>query len=753
MSGLYSGEVQRIVFQNTETSYYVMKMRVRPRHQKAFKEEMVAGNVVGTPVLPGMCLSFEANKVQHDRYGEQLQIVRAPLPVEEWTDEEILSLLESQGAKGMLLYSIRKAQAPEGLAKLFRDPEAMLRVFPKDTAEALQRLWDGFIGVLDSHIYLQGLGLSPVQVRDLWDRFGVKAKEIIDSDPWKLSTMGVPFEQVNKIADALGIEAGSPVRVAAAMVSFLRKLRSSGHLYTPPGNLLLYAKNAVGEGVGNAELKEALRLLGESGRIVKSEDSQGSPILYEKAAFTAEVESARLLKKRVETATSTFSAPNVTTFEEHIAWVQEWAKPHQILLTAGQAEGIAAALTKPVSILTGLPGTGKTTALRILVKILEDQGIAFALMAPTGIAAKRMESVTGAKATTIHRAFLAGVSRGETRASTYLGIQGRRSHDEESEDEEGGGGYSGWSDLDPTMEVVIVDECSMVDQKLLYNILQHTPETCRLVFVGDAAQLPSVGPGRTLHEMIASKTFHVTDLQEIFRQHGASNIVISSHNIHHGRLPVVGGDFEFISKDSDEEVLKVVLKTALELHTSGANFQVLSPKHAGLLGVTELNRRLRQLLNPHNPSAREVRIDGSDTIREGDRVMICRNDYQLEVFNGDLGTISSILHGSTDTSIEVEVSGTPSQLIPMTKKKAMDLLRLAYAITVHKSQGQEYGTIVLPWTVSMGKQLQRTLLYTAVTRAKKRVVVVGHWKALEMAVGNASQTMRATMLGHRIRMG
>lgn len=749
MSGLYSGEVQRIIFQNLETSYYVMKMQVRPRHLKSSRSEVVAGCVVGTPVLPGLHLSFEANKVRHDRFGEQLQIVRAPLPVEEWTDDEIISLLESQGVGGMLLYAVRKAQAPQGLAKLFRDPEALKSVFPNDTAEALQRLWDGFIGVLDSHIYLQGLGLSPNQVRDLWDRFGVKAKEIIDTDPWKLSAMGVPFEQVNKIADSLGIEAGSPVRIAAAMVSYFRKLRSEGHLYTPPADLLLYARNIVGPDAGNVEFKEALRLLGESGRIVKSQDTQGNPILYEKFAYTSEAESARLLKSRLTTAVSSFSAPNVETFEEHVEWVREWAKPQRIMLTSGQAEGIAAALTKPVSILTGLPGTGKTTALRILVKILEDQGIAFALMAPTGIAAKRMENVTGAKATTIHRAFLAGVSRADTRTSTYLGIQGRRSQDEESDEDDG----YGWSDMEPTIEVVIIDECSMLDQKLLYNILNHTSESCRLVFVGDAAQLPSVGPGRTLHEMISSKAFHVTDLQEIFRQQGTSNIVISSHNIHHGKLPVVGGEFEFITKDSDEEVLEVVLRESLQLHTSGANFQVLSPKHSGLLGVTELNRQLRQLLNPHNASSREVRIDGNNTIREGDRVMICRNDYQLEVFNGDLGTISSIIHGSTDTSIEVEVSGNPPQLIPMTKKKAVELLRLAYAITVHKSQGQEYGTIVLPWTVSMGRQLQRTLLYTAITRAKKRVIVVGHWKAMEMAIGNSSQTMRATILGHRIQMG
>ena len=294
----------------------------------------------------------------------------------------------------------------------------------------------------------------------------------------------------------------------------------------------------------------------------------------------------------------------------------------------------------------------------------------------------------------------------------------------------------------------MVDEASMVDQHLLYRLLDCTSPQCRLVLIGDAAQLPSVGPGNVLRDLIATGRFPVVNLTEIFRQEDTSDIVFAAHAIHRGEVPVADSkEFKLIEVDNEEIVRDYILKLAKKLYSKRVNFQILSPRHAGVVGVTSLNARLRELLNPKSPGLSEVRL-GKDSIREGDRVMIIKNNYRLEVFNGDVGKVTQIQHRAK--SIEIKIHGNPPKVVPITFKEAPRLIRLAYACTVHKAQGLEYDCIVIPIVMGFRHQLQRNLYYTAITRARKKVILVGQRQALARAVHNDWEDLRNTMLRERL---
>jgi len=298
-------------------------------------------------------------------------------------------------------------------------------------------------------------------------------------------------------------------------------------------------------------------------------------------------------------------------------------------------------------------------------------------------------------------------------------------------------------------EVVIVDESSMVDQHLLYRLLSCTSPRCRMVFVGDAAQLPPVGPGNVLRDIIGSGRFPVTSLTEIFRQKDTSDIVFAAHAIYRGEIPEApkDSDFSLIEVGSEEQVLEVILKLARKLYDKRKNFQVLSPKHAGTVGVTNLNSKLRELLNPAAPGLAEVKV-GEDTIREDDRIMVIKNDYKLGVFNGDVGKIARIDRKAKE--VEIKIFGETPLFVKVEFKNVPSLIRLAYACTVHKAQGLEYECIVMPLVDSFRHQLQRNLLYTAVTRAKQRVFLVGARSALASAIRNDKEDQRNTLFRPRL---
>jgi len=391
-----------------------------------------------------------------------------------------------------------------------------------------------------------------------------------------------------------------------------------------------------------------------------------------------------------------------------------------------------------------------TTALKVVVKVLQDANVPFLLVAPTGIAAKRLTAVTGADASTIHRAFGAkGMETDNDRESTYAGIVGASN---QGVAEDGSKEFWGFSSNSPhPAKVVICDESSMVDQHLLFRLLTCTARDCRLVFVGDAAQLPSVGPGNVLRDLIASDFFPVVNLKDIYRQDEASDIVIAAHAINRGEVPKFdrrSKDFMFVEVRREHQILETVTSTVQKLYDRRANFQVLSPRHAGDLGVTNLNLRIRELLNPKTPGLKEMRL-GPETVREGDRVMVSKNNYRYEIFNGDVGKVVRL--NEKEKIVTIKIHGPPAMQVEMTFKDAPKFLRMAYCVTVHKSQGQEYDVILMPWSNAFRRQLQRNLLYTAITRARKKVILVGHPEALEKAIANNKVDARNTLFPERLR--
>lgn len=416
---------------------------------------------------------------------------------------------------------------------------------------------------------------------------------------------------------------------------------------------------------------------------------------------------------------------------------------NQLELTDLQKQAVLNGLIQPVSIITGYPGTGKTTCLKMLCRILKDSQIKSLLLAPTGIAAKRLTDLTGQKAFTVHRAFQAQGDI-DNKDNAYIGVQSSQNSDSESS------WVWGMEGSHHPAEVVIIDECSMLDINLLYRVLAYTNPKCRVVMIGDHEQLPSVGPGSVLKDVINSGTFPVTKFQEIFRQSTSSPIIVSAHDIVRGRYPTSFGPGFSMTEVSDEDsILEFLLNVVHEMYKKKINFQVFSPKHAGTLGVTNLNSSIRERLNPPSKAKKEYEVDRFSYVREGDRIMVIRNHYQKNICNGDFGKVHSINFSKSTITVKIfgDISdSTPSRYVVYPIRQFSQYFRLCYACTVHKAQGLEMDSIILPIVDSHGVMLQRNLLYTAVTRAKKNVVLIGQQSALLKSVQNNREDSRNTSL-------
>ena len=363
-----------------------------------------------------------------------------------------------------------------------------------------------------------------------------------------------------------------------------------------------------------------------------------------------------------------------------------------------------------------------------------------------------MEGVTGSKAYTVHKALGSKLDRDgdDTESSTYEGITKSLSVKNIFDQDNTVWEY-GEENPHPA-KIIIIDESSMLDQAILYKVLTATHKRCKLVFVGDSAQLPSVGAGDVLRSLETSQCFPTVSLTEIYRQASQSDIVLASHSIHNGVVPNLKGFKDFILHEcqTEEEILEKIVDVAVMSYSNRDNFQILSPRHKGTVGVTNLNIRLREVLNPKMSGVNQIRL--FDTyVREGDRIMVVKNDYEKNIFNGDVGKISSIDLKKQQVTIKIHSYGNaPASLVLIPISEVGEYLRLAYAVTVHKSQGQEYDYIFMPLTDSFSIQLVRNLLYTSVTRAKKKVILYGTMTAFEKAINNNTEDTRNTLLMERI---
>lgn len=737
--GIYfSGRVASIVYENAD--FYVLRVVLDNDTSLLKTPVAVRGGFATMVVRAGTWLSFEGKWEEHSAYGKQIAVTRFPVPPPTWTTESILSLLSANNVGTTTCSTLRKTLG-EGLhAALLQGEEGLLPSGLDDfTRLHVLSRWKSAVAHLKSTAFLYDVGVPQKVVGRVWAVLGDNAEEVLTSDPWSLLKVdGITFQQADEVAQRLGLPMDNPLRARGAAVYALKQARWEGHLYLTPSELSDAVRN-LAPGLGAVSGSTLATELTTTGSAVV-EEVNGVTAIYDPWLLHLERDTAEGLRERAALPVD----PVLRQRSEDA--LREWSDTHHVSLTPTQVQAALNALTEPVSVLTGLPGTGKTTTLRAVVSVLKEQGVPFLLCAPTGIAAKRMASVANASASTVHRAFGAkNPGNSNEREATYVGVVGDANVTEGST-----GSGERWEygpdNIHPA-RVVICDESSMLDQHLLYRIVSAT--SGRLVFVGDAAQLPSVGPGDVLRNMIASKQFPTISLTEIFRQSDTSGIVIAAHDMHGGRVPVSDGkDFVLVEATEEEAAAAVILKVAQRLYDARANFQVLSPRHAGAAGVTMLNQRLRGILNPGQAGLTEVRL-GAETVREDDRVMVVKNDYNLDVYNGDVGKVSRIDRKARE--IEVLLNNeVPARQVRFSFADAASKLRLAYAQTVHKSQGQEYDIIIAPVLGSFGLQLQRNLFYTAVTRAKKKVILVGTYGALSRAVANDRSDKRNTLFALRL---
>jgi exodeoxyribonuclease V alpha subunit len=569
-------------------------------------------------------------------------------------------------------------------------------------------------------------GANTAVLNSLWRDISANPG-LISKDPWYLVQKGLSFKVADTIASRL-LGDFSPTcteRVGASLLWSVKQASTNGHCYLDAQTVFKDAQILTGVSDPKDIATQVKSLVAQGALAVdKSEDGNG---IYLPSFLKMELEVAGYLK-----------SPH-RRVHEGVVISDEFVVGHAIYpLTDDQIRAVKLGLTEPVSIVTGLPGTGKTTILNTLCKALRARSEQLLLVAPTGIAAKRLASLTGLDAVTIHRAFGAGMPDDSDKPkSDYEGI--KKDEDPLSDLNVESDRHSEHWKYHPNLtrgeSVVIIDEASMVDLHLMWRLLRGISPSCRVVMVGDTAQLPPVGAGFALQEIINANVLPRIHLSQIFRQGEGSGVVKAAHNIYKGQIPVSDdSEYVFHQTPNQYDALELLLEKCKELHFDGVDFHVMSPTHHGTLGVTNLNRELRTLLNPFSAGQKSLKI-GTDELRVGDRVMVTRNEYTLDVFNGDIGTIHHI--GNND--VEIILKGTNAQLVSLPKDKVGNLLRLAYATTVHKAQGQEYDTILMPLTFDFGANLlQRSLFYTAVTRAKKCAHIYGDIDAVSVAVANKS---------------
>jgi exodeoxyribonuclease V alpha subunit len=568
-------------------------------------------------------------------------------------------------------------------------------------------------------IFLQGQGISSTYAVKIYKAYGDKSISIVKENPYRLALdiSGIGFKTADKIARNMGIDMASPMRAEAGVINVLSGLVDEGHVYFP--YVELEEKAAELLEIDRTIIETALGTLKEQRRIVV-EDHIGERAVYLTPLYVAEVNAANRLKALLASPKQLLNID----VEKAIEWVQ---KVDRIQLADMQKEALRKAIAGKVLVITGGPGTGKTTLVNSIIKIMEKVEQRITLASPTGRAAKRLAEVTGHEAKTIHRML---------------------------EFNPKDGGFKRNEDNPLDADLVVIDEVSMVDILLMNQLLKAIPPGATLVLVGDSDQLPSVGPGNVLQDIISSGSVETIRLTDIFRQAKESLIVVNAHRINEGKFPQLDAqpgqikDFYFVNRDDPQktvDVIKELCKNRLPqaLHLDPLeDIQVMSPMHRGIVGVANLNTELQNLFNPDG----KTMAGGGRVFRVNDKVMQIKNNYEKETFNGDIGKLVGVDLEEQKATVKFE------DRVVEYEWSELDELVLAYAVSIHKSQGSEYPAVVIPLLAQHYIMLQRNLLYTAITRAKQMVIIVGSKRALAIAIKNAKVQHRYTGLSERLMM-
>ncbi len=759
-----SGVVERITYQNDDTGYSVARLLPDRRDDRAQRDGLVTivGSLVGINI--GEALELTGFWQHHTAHGWQFTVLnyRSVLPA---TAQGIRKYLGSGLIKGIGPRMAERivAHFDVGTLDILDSQPERLREVPGIGAKkiaAIADAWREQKAIKDVMIFLQGNGISTSLAVRIYKQYGDASITIAKNEPYRLAreVAGIGFRTADKIAQALGVKPDDPERLKAGTLHALSQATDDGHTYLPIDKLaenaaellgvsLARARQAVDDlvleqGASSEYLQKredgSLAFLPAQTPSSKKQAGEGRPaygavamppdaeqVVYLWPFYRAELNVARQIQRLMQCAPHEDRLRGLAGASMP-AEIEALAAREGLQLSDGQRNGVAMALGHPVSLLTGGPGTGKTTSMRALIRVLLSRNKKVALAAPTGRAAKRLSDATGIEAKTLHRLL-------QLRPGSQAG------HDQTAP-------------IDA--DVIIVDESSMLDILLMNTLLKAVPAGAHVLFVGDADQLPSVGAGNVLADLISSEIIPVTRLDVIFRQSESSAIILNAHRINKGEMPATGGainDFFIFAEEDAEKAGELVLdlvtrRIPAKFGLKPADIQVLAPMHNGKCGVSYLNERLQEMLNPPAPDKPQKQF-GHRVFRAGDKVLQTRNNYDLEVFNGDAGVITQI--NPEEQRVQVRLEDGRMVDYEFTE---LDQLTQAYAISIHKSQGSEYPAVVIPLVMGHYMMLERKLLYTAVTRAKRLTVLVGSRRAIHMAVRNAGMNKAGRFTGLAIRL-
>ena len=739
MSECVTGYIDHIIFRNEDNGYTVMVL-------KGVKDEDELTCVGTFPVITqGASIEAEGNFIQHPVYGKQFQAVRLTekMPEDAMAMERYLGSGAIKGIGAALAGRIVRHFGAETLRIVEEEPERLAEI--KGISE--KKAHEIAIQIAEKSemrkvmMFLQKYGISLNLGAKIYQKYGDSVYSVLQENPYRLADdiSGVGFKIADEIAYRIGIHTDSDYRIKSGLAYTLLQAGGEGHVYLPKEELFKRAEQLLG--VDASYMEKHLVDLSMERKIIQKEEN-GQVLVYPAQYYYLELNTARMLREL------DIDCPeDEERVERRISQIQ---KETGTVLDEMQKKAVKEAAGHGLLVLTGGPGTGKTTTINAIIRFFESEGAELRLAAPTGRAAKRMTEATGYEAQTIHRMLeLTGMPEDDR--------EGQPVHFERNVE----------NPLEA--DVIIIDEMSMVDIHLMHSLLMAVTAGTRLILVGDENQLPSVGPGNVLRDIIRSGQFPVVELKKIFRQASESDIVVNAHKINRGEQVEINNksrDFFFLKRYDADIIIRVVIALIQEklpkyVEAKPFEIQVLTPMRKGLLGVERLNQILQRYLNPPDPSKKEKEI-GQGLFREGDKVMQIRNNYQLEwevrgrygipvdkgvgVFNGDTGIIRMINEFAELAEVEFE-DGRYAQYT----FKQLDELELAYAVTIHKSQGSEYPAVIIPILSGPRMLMNRNLLYTAVTRARKCVTVVGSEETFREMINNEKQQRRYSSLDRRIQ--
>ncbi len=730
-----TGYVGHIVYRNDENGYTVFHL------ENDDGEVTCVGNF--NFINEGEMLELTGEYVNHNVYGTQLKVssyvVKEP--------EDLVSIeryLGSGAIKGVgtaLAGRIVKKFREDTFRIIEEEPERLAEIkgISERKAREIAEQVEGEKDMRKAMIYLQKYGISTKLAAKIYKYYGMRVYNVLEENPYQLADNidGVGFKTADEIASRIGIHTDSDYRIKSGLFYTLQQAVGEGHIYLPQEALLRRARELLGVEIHDIE-KHVMDLCIDKKTVMK--ESDGEIRIYPAHYYYLELNTAKMLHD----LDIDCEMPE-DMMERRLKKIED---AEQIELDEMQHRAVIESIKHGLLVLTGGPGTGKTTTINTMIRFFESEGMSLLLAAPTGRAAKRMTEATGYEAQTIHRLLEVNVN---------------------PEDKEAAGGFMRNRQNPLEADVIIIDEMSMVDLTLMHALLSAVVPGTRLVLVGDVDQLPSVGPGSVLRDIISSGCFPVVTLTRIFRQAGESDIVVNAHKINAGEPVILDNksrDFFFLRRQDADTIIGVVsmlIQKKLPKYVGAlpGEIQVMTPTRKGLLGVERLNTILQRYLNPEDEKKAEKEINGR-LFREGDKVMQIKNNYQLEwevttkfglavdkgmgVFNGDMGVITEINQYTETIEVEFDEARKVKYGFDMTEE-----LELAYAITVHKSQGSEYPAVIIPLLPGPRLLYNRNLLYTAVTRAKKCLTIVGSDAVFQEMIQNKNEQARYTSLSERIR--